>query len=253
MRIGLALATYNRLDYLKQCIDALNRNEWGGAYDCVVCDDGSTQEGYKEYLKQLKQMGITVLTSEKNKGVANNKNKGLKYLMDKGCTDIFLMEDDILMLNPKTCLYYIQYAKGCGIQHLNFGLHGPENRDKDGKPITIMMVGILCRPACVGAFSYYTRESIEKIGYMDEDLFNAMEHTYWTYFAAKEGLTTPFWTFADYPKAELLLMEIPGSLEGSVIRNENNMTENMIRAEAVARSKYGFWILDELKQMKGEK
>ena len=245
MRIGLCVVTYNRLDYLKQCIDSLNANEWGQAYDCIVSDDGSTQEGYKEYLKQLKNMGITVLDSAKNMGVANNKNKALKEMMRRGCTHIFLMEDDILMKHPKTCLYYIEYGRRTNQQHMNFAWHGPANYKKDGTKRQTVVEGIKVHPNCVGAFSYYTREAIEKVGYFDEDFHNIYEHVEHSYRICESGLCLPFWYFPDYPKSEQLLTEIPNSIEGSVIRKTEEWEDNMANAEGIWRAKHGSWILDD--------
>ena len=55
--IGLFLITYNRLDYLKQSLEALESHNWGGADLIGVVDDGSTdgtQEFLIEYAKEHK-------------------------------------------------------------------------------------------------------------------------------------------------------------------------------------------------------
>lgn len=243
MSIGIGIITYNRLDFLRVCMDSLDKNDYGGADLVVVVDDCSTQEGYKEYLKELTNKGIIVITKEQNKGVAHSKNAALKYMMEQGCEHLFLMEDDIIMKNPKTCSYYISYAKHHTLQHMNFALHGPANigkgfyitEDEDSDPLLVY-------PDCVGAFSYYTREVIEVVGYMDENFVNAWEHVWHTLQICKYGYTTPFWYFADHPLNYKLLEEQPGSIDKSSIRPRDDWQDNIKKGYEYAMKTYGHWL-----------
>lgn len=238
MKIGLCLVTYNRIEFLKQSLQSIISNNFGGAKELIVVDDAST-DGTFEYLKQATaNTGIAIYSKSENKGVGNSKNIGMQHLLDVGCTDIFVMEDDIIMRNPKTCLHYIAYARRHKLQHLNFGLHGTMNINK----AFYNYEGIYCFPECIGAFSYYTREVLEVVGLIDEYFVNAWEHVEHTYRIANMGYTTPFWQFADCPNSYMLLSEIPNSLEKSVIRPNEDWEKNVIRGKKYWEEKHGTWL-----------
>ncbi len=237
MNIGLCIVTYNRLLYLKQVIRSLEEHNWGGANIKGIIDDGSTQEGYKEYLQELRQKGYMVLVNDKNSGVARTKNRALNYMMNTDCEHLFIMEDDILMKNNKTCIHYIAYGMLKKIKHLNFGKHGEHNNNG-----MHFYNGVFCYPNIVGAFSYYHKDTIKKIGYFDENFLNAFEHVEHTYRAGLYGFTTPFWHFSDLPNSTDLLQEIPNSINNSVIRPRNDWQLNIKNAKEYWIKKYGSWL-----------
>jgi len=235
-KIGLAIMTYNRIDYLKQCLASLKENNYGGADYVVVVDDCST-DGTVEFLETLPD-NIHIITKDENRGIAHSKNNGLEALMMAECEHLFLMEDDILMKYPKTCNSYVTYAKMFNLHHLNFALHGPMNIGKGASTIE----GIRVYPDCVGAFSYYTKECIDKIGYLDEKFINAWEHVEHTYRICKAGMTTPFWTFADNILNYKLLKEIPNSIDNSSIRPREDWKENIEKGKEYFIKKHGCWL-----------
>lgn len=225
MSTGLAVITYNRPLYLRQCIEALESCSWGGATERIVVIDELPKDSYfsivEEYGRRSGQPPITFYY-QPNSGVASAKNTAFKALLALGCEHIFIIEDDILMQDPQTCEKYITYAHENGLQHLNFGLHGPMNVGQ-----AIVIDGITCYPDCVGAFSYYTREVLEVVGLMDEEFKNAWEHVEHTLRIARLGYTTPFWLFADHPQGGEMLREIPGSIIKSSIRPRADWEQNI--------------------------
>lgn len=233
--IGLAIITYNRLNYLKRCIESLEKNKFGGADKVVIIDDCST-DGTVEYLEGT---DYTIITKEENVGVAHSKNNALHYLIDiEGCDHVFIMEDDIIMKHPDTCKLYIDYANSKEIHHMNFALHGPLNKGKK----FLYNHDISVYPDCVGAFSYYTKECIENVGYFDEHFHNVWEHVEHTWRIAQMGYTTPFWYFADHPLSDKLLEEQPNAIENGVIRPQPNWAYNMKEGKAYFISKHGHWL-----------
>lgn len=237
-KIGLAVVTYKRLSFLKQCIDSLNKNNWGGATCRVVVDDHSDTPEYEKYLNELRDNGIMVIENVENSGVATSKNHGLTWMWEEGCTDMFLMEDDITMKDPKTCIKYIAYAKSHDLQHMNFGLHGYMNVGKG----FYNYEGVWCYPECVGAFSYYTREVIDVVGFMDTKFKNAWEHVEHTFRICEYVYTTPFWQFADHPQSGDMLQEIPQSINMSVIRPRSDWQENIHKGKDYFIQKHGRWL-----------
>lgn len=236
-KIGLTVITYNRLDYLKQVIAALDKNNWGGAEYRAVVDDKSTNEGYAEYLAELAQRtDLVVLSKEKNLGVANSKNSAFHLMLGAGCEHVFVMEDDILMKYPKTCKAYADYAESFGVLHMNFALHGPMNVGK-GK----LFPGAECMvyPDCVGAFSYYHAHVFSEVGFMDEEFKNAWEHVEHTWRISKAKMTSPFWFFIDHILSAKMLEEIPGSIDNSSIRKRKDWAENIAAGQQHWMIKHG--------------
>lgn len=247
-KIGLGIVTYNRVGYLMKCLMSLEKNNWGGADHIVIVDDGSTDRT-KAYLEDLDKneafKKVKIIIKEENKGVANSKNIALKHLKeDRGCDHLFLMEDDITMIHPNTCNEYIKYAEKNKLQHMNFALHGDMNTGAqfiywEKEPEEEAAQGITVYPNCVGAFSYYTSEVIDVVGYMDEELVNAWEHVWHTLQIADNGYTTPFWFFVDHPVSHLMLKEIPDSINNSIIRPREDWQENILKGKAYLIQKYG--------------
>jgi glycosyltransferase involved in cell wall biosynthesis len=236
---GLAVITYNRIDCLKVCIASIETHRWGNAQVRVIVDDGSTQAGYEEFLASCQQRGITIIRHSQNQGVAHTKNDALRFLMEAGCDHLFLIEDDILLKSETTLAHYIDWGERTGLQHLNFALHGETNRNRE---FMIQRHGqwILCYPTTLGAFSYYTRLAIERVGYFDHHFHNAFEHIDHTYRMTVAELTLPFGQFADHPLNVDLLEEQHQAVQNSVIR-QGDWLRLVDQAKVYWVSKHGAW------------
>lgn len=220
-KIGLCVITYKRPQMLKRCLESLESCSWGGATERIVCVDEPWNHDY-DYHMSHHEYQATFMYAE-NGGCAVVKNRAFKELLARGCTDIFLMEDDQIMIDPETCLKYIAYAKEHGLHHLNFAHHGNQTRLRWYMELN----GIHCYPDCVGAFCYYTAECLLKVGFHDENFKNAFEHVELTKRIADAKMTTPFWFFADHPQSRLMIEEQLGALEDSVIRGTPGWTKHV--------------------------
>lgn len=239
--IGLSVITYNRPHYLQECLYSLDKNSWGGAVVKLVTVDEEFSSKYDFLLKYAEDNPDVTISFAPNGGVAKAKNRALQSMLNRGCTDLFLMEDDILMKSFLTCNHYRQAAKERGLHHMNFALHGPMNKGK-AKIMKWHGRSVVVYPDCVGAFSYYTRECIEKVGLLDENFKNAWEHVEHSWRIAEAGMTTPFWYFVDCPGSETLLEEIPGSIDESSIRVRPDWAENIQKGYQYWVAKHGKWL-----------
>jgi GT2 family glycosyltransferase len=122
---------------------------------------------------------------------------------------------------------------------MNFAHHGPMNSLKGAKR-TFGLATVY--PHCIGAFSYYTRKVLERVGLMDENFVNAYEHVHHTWRIANHNFTTPFWYFADHPQSHLMLEEIPGSISNSSIRIREDWQTNIGKAKEYWIKKHGFFL-----------
>ena len=228
-KIGVAIITCNRPLYLQGLLDSIDM-EQSGINELVIINDGDP----------VNIDSVNIITNEVNLGVGKTKNKGIKYLYDKGCEYIFVIEDDMVVLDQSVFKQYINASKVSGIQHFNYGPGSPFNRkqiiqdfdlhnrhllDQDTKPNPKLIVDYKnCKIALyehtVAMFSFFTREVIEKVGYIDEEYDQCWEHVDHTYKIYKAGYHTPFWWFADLANSHELLTEAPNAIENSAIAKD---------------------------------
>lgn len=97
MIIAAVIVTFNRLELLKKCIDAV-RNQTRKVDEIIVVNNGST-DGTKEWLE--KQKDLTIINQE-NLGGAGGFYTGIKTAYESGFDWVWCMDDDCL---PKeSCL-----------------------------------------------------------------------------------------------------------------------------------------------------
>ena len=218
--IGLAIITCEREKFLKKLLKSIDKCDY--VDHVVIVNDGNYP------LKLNTKHGM--IHPGKHSGVAKAKNAGLKHLMEAGCDHLFLMEDDMIVKDKNVFNKYIDMSKQTGIQHLNFCLHGEDNK-RSGKPAPKLIVDygetrLALYHNVYGSLSYYTREVIETVGYMDEDYYNAMEHVDHTMAIIKAGYHPAFRWFADLEDSNKLIDEQDTKHQESKIRSDSEWLEN---------------------------
>ena len=251
--IGVAIVTYNAEHRLRESI--LTIPDW--IENLVIVNDGTP------YDESVYPKNAKVIQHETNMSVGYAKNSALKELMGREqCEHIFLIEDDILIRDENVFEEYIKHSYISGIRHLNFALHGPANKkgfggfkdleeraklNHSGEPNPVQNIKyteditISLYPNCVGAFSYYHRSVIEKIGLFDKVFKNAWEHVEHTYRAIKNGFHPPFWLFADIANSGQYLDDIENSIENSTIGHTETWTKNSKIGMEHYKRKHGFY------------
>jgi len=245
-KIGLAIITCNREEFLQTAYTSVSISSVIQYHDMFVVNDGDPLS--EETLDILGLEECNIIQHETNLGVAKAKNAALKRMMKNGCDHMFLMEDDIKFSSVYTISKYLEAVEKSGIQHLNYGGHGIYNRDKDGNIITKAAITVKDTDVelnlyhnILGALSYYSREVIETVGYMDENFHNAMEHVDHTYQIIKAGFHPPFWWFADIKNSWEYIEDIKPFHEESVIRKDHDAWMKNLRAACeYFATKHGF-------------
>ena len=237
-RIGIGIITCDRPSSFLKCIKSLPYEE---VDEIVVVNDG-----VKPIETPYAEMHIVEHTT--NKGIAVSKNNALKYLYDKECDHIFISEDDIIFKDPAVFSKYIETSKASGIQHLNYALGTPFNRKQkthfdlynrdqldlysDPNPKLIVDYGNDVKVALyehiAGMFSYYHRDVLTKIGYIDELYKNAWEHVDHTYQVINAGYHPSFWWFADIINSDKYIEPQKDSiLNSSTSKNTEKWLKNV--------------------------
>lgn len=239
-RIGVGIVTCNRPEYLKNLLDSINIQETG-INEIVVIDDGQEKTAHTVFSGKI-------INTTGRIGVGKAKNLALKSLMDSSCNYLFIIEDDMLIKEQSVFKQYIAASKVSGIQHFNYGPGSPFNRkqkiqdfdlhnrhllSQDTEPNPKLILDYkTCKIALyehtVAMFSFFTREIIEKVGYIDEQFYNAWEHVDHTYCIIKAGYHPPFWWFADLANSQDLLTEAPGAIDNSSIANQSEQWQKNV-------------------------
>ena len=249
--IGIGIITCNRPDYLKKLLDSIVHCNWA---EFIIVNDGDKLDlpGYNYY----------VHNNETNLGVGKSKNKAMQHLLDKGCDYIFIIEDDMIILDDSVFHKYIKASKASGIHHFNYGAGSPFNRKQDiqfdlhnrhlldqhsePNPKMILDYGndikISLFEHTVAMFSFFTREVLEKVGLYDEAYYNAWEHVDHTYMIIKAGYHPPFWWFADLYDSHKYITEAPEAINNSSIANNNEQWhKNVYGGREIYKDKHGHY------------
>lgn len=245
-KIGVGCVTYKRPDYFKKCIDSIPNVD-----TLVVVNDGDAYDP-SIYPSKVKE----VIQHTKNKSVGVSKNELMRYLIQDGCTHLFLIEDDMEVLRPDVFEEYIKAASVSGIWHLNYGPGSPFNRVQDPEILKLDLEGrhlldhhsavkprliveykngskIALYQHSVGMFTYFHRGVVKNLGYHDEHFHNAFEHVELTYRTIKAGLCPPFWWFADLWDSSQYVHEIEGAIANSTIANDKVQWKKNVSEAAV--------------------
>jgi len=221
-KVGVAVITCDRKNMYNVCIESI-KEDW---YDeLVTVDDGKTDDVLAPKGEYIKTAG--------GEGVGKSKNTALQYLLKMGCDYIVLVEDD-MKFSGNLFAEYVRAYKKTGIHHFMFGYHGPANKAgiSYGKPVPRLIfdygsVKVALNQHCVGAVTFYTRESLEKVGLYDENFTNAFEHVDHSFQLAKNGFSTPYWWWADIANSLDYVQEQKCSEESSAIRPRSDWQSNI--------------------------
>ena len=173
MKIGAGIITCNRQDYLNNLLTSILPCK--DIDELVIINDGLHIDNInfgKPY---------SYVLNDTNVGVAKSKNKAMKHLLDTGCDYIFIIEDDMIILDTTIFSKYIEAYKASGIHHFNYGPGSPFNRKQtiqnfdlhnrhlldqhtDPNPKLIVDYGnvkVSLFEHTVAMFSFFTKEVLE--------------------------------------------------------------------------------------------
>jgi glycosyltransferase involved in cell wall biosynthesis len=231
-KIGLAIITKQPRDTFPEAFDFWHHR----VAHVVVVNDGDEftydwSGGFRnKYVGRFPETTLTYIKNPENLGVATSKNKAMQHLLDQGCEHIFIMEDDMRIIDNGIFDAYIEASKKSGIQHLMFGYHGPANKNgiSHGTPCPRLVVdygdfSLAFNQHCVGAFCYYSRKCLEDVGLIDEKFRNAFDHVSHSYELALKGYSTPYWWWADLANSLDYIEEQACSEENSSIKTPESM------------------------------
>lgn len=180
-RIFIGIKTFNRIDYLRNCIDSLMATlDAGFEYVVAVADDGST-DGTLEYLSNLRlPLDFTVVYN--NKRYASGQfNDLVRMAMRRRADFMIIVDDDVVFKKAGWISGYFNAARHSGYPHLcHYNLpHHAQLAPRRGvsvvpekhKSIAFDLTAYGNVEGCMGALITLTPEVVDRIGLADETNF----------------------------------------------------------------------------------
>ena len=212
-KIGIAFLTYNRGENFIKQLKKVYENKTSNMFLLAVKDKNI------EYPEPFEHM-LDEYYNTPNGYIAFNKNIALIRMLQNGCTDLFLIEDDMNIKDMGVFDLYINTAKAFNIEHLNYIAEESGNpkqqitqrfvtqyKDKEYK--------LTCWFELNGCFQYFTANCIYKCGMYDERFYNIYEHSEHTLRIFKRGFTTGPGKYADVANSNNyleLITDIPSTI-----------------------------------------
>ena len=174
IKVGVAVITYNRLNYLKSAVKGV-KDLTSSRYQLVVADDGSS-DGTPEWCRSN---GVPCIAGD-NRGVVYNKNRALYHLFEnEGCDVVILLEDDC---EPEETGWDTEWIKSALLWgHINYAHRHILSKegsivsgsDSSKSPYISKLV--------TGQCTAISREAFEEVGYLNPNFRGyGCGHVEWT-------------------------------------------------------------------------
>lgn len=183
MKVSIVIPVFNQVKYVGQAIESVI-NQKGCDFECIVVDGGST-DGTVGVLK--KYDGKIIWKSEKDNGLSNAVNKGLKQAT--GDIIAFIGSDDYYVGGALSKIEkYFELHPECRCVNANYSIVGVEGEKIQSfvvlykkilksLPFQRFFLGLtnfIIQPA-----TFWRKELMDKIGLLDESLKYCMDYDYW--------------------------------------------------------------------------
>ena len=206
MKINCVVVTYNRLELLKECLQAIEKQTYE-IHKIVIINNSST-DGTFEFLNSLSGSDkYLIVHTEENVGGAGGFNLGLKHSVLAGCDYTWLMDDDTIP-EPTALQELVNSASISNVGTIGFvcsqvnwidGTQHVMNRvsvcqDKNGNPIRVEENGnSACKcKLCSFVSVMVNTEAVMELGLPIKEFFIWCDDLEYTIRIYKAGYTCLF-------------------------------------------------------------
>ena len=96
MKVTFAVINYNRLFYLKSCVESLLKSidDYKGEVEFICIDDNSKEEGTQEYLQTLRDRGWKVINQQDHRTKSKADIKAVINLIDEFSAALNILQEE---------------------------------------------------------------------------------------------------------------------------------------------------------------
>lgn len=229
-KIGIGIITYNRQESFNKVITAIKDIDY---IDSIIIIKHKDKPYNNYHPKNFVNNKINYINVINDLGVASAKNAAFDFLLKNQSDHIFIIEDDIEVIDKNVFKYYIDTAKANNIEHLNFC--------NTLKKSLCNINGLSFYHNLYAGFQYFTRHSLEIVGLMDERYINLLEHVEHTYRFHLMGFSAPkFHVFPDIENS-IKYFNFKEDNETSIVKSEE-YNQNLINGFRYFFERYGIEI-----------
>lgn len=230
--IGIVL--YTRGNNSKNLKNALSAIEHLKDQTIVVCD------GPKPELPILKD--FTVKEFKRSIHSAGCYNYGVRYFLDKDVDHIFILGDQLMILDDDVFTNYIKVSEQTNIEFLAYSRDEDDPfGEKNNNRLTVELkegMQLLLSKGFNGHLMYCRKSVFEKVGFFDERYRSSFESSDFSKRCGDKGVTTPFGWFADISKSENILYQENRPDKIHPIINSDTVEDRFLRGMKVFTTKY---------------
>ena len=230
--IGIVL--YTKGNNSKNLKNALSSIEHLKDQTIVVCD------GSLPNLPALKDFNVKEFKTSINS--AGCYNYGIRHLLDKEVDHIFILGDQIMILDDSVFQNYIDVSEQTNIEFLAYSRDEDDPfGEKNNNRLTIELKEgkqLLLSKGFNSHLMYCRKNVFEKVGFFDERYRSSFEASDFYKRCGDKGLTTPFGWFADITEKENILYQEnrPDKIHSTI--NSDTVEDRFIRGLKVFNLKY---------------
>ena len=241
---SIGILTCDRPEFFDHCINSIR---FVHASHLIIVNSG-THDTYFSPEFAVKSKILESKNDQKTPAsIASGKNHIVQVFLESTQDDfLYIIEDDVRVVNPRIFYDYIELSLESGLQHLIWGGGGPNNRRPNKDPIAIHQIEYtngqvaVFYKHCVGMFNLYSRKLLEKIGGFDEKFVNSMEHVDHSYRAVKEGFLPAYGVWPDLQDSNECLFDQDPDFEKSTMKEKSRVNVNVADAVKYFIEKHGF-------------
>ena len=99
MKTGLLITTFNRPEYLSDCLDSVSKIDYDGELLLLIIDDKSTNQETIEIIDQFhsEKFEVRKMHLTRNQGIANALRVGFNYLFASDCNLCINLDGDAIV------------------------------------------------------------------------------------------------------------------------------------------------------------
>lgn len=244
-KTAIGIVTCDRPDFFKTCLNSIPPQSG----KIFIMNAGTVS------IDPTLSLGVaTVIENTTNKRIPVGHAKNIlirKMREDPDNEYLFIVEDDIKIINYNVFEKYIQTAERTGLMGcLSYGGHGAGNRNSNGDAVVKETVkydddiSIDLYHNSFAAFQLYHRNIFREIGFFDERFVNAAEHLDHYVKQYTAGIAPPFWFFPDIHESWKYIEDQDRNHSSSVIRNDLEFAKIFRNGWEEFKKKRGFYPTD---------